>query len=168
MTERIRQHAQRAKRGIDRIQIFDLVIEIAFDGRVEFPGPRSLNQDFQKESEEIEIFFRRRERKRVDLEIVGFQTDTDVRTAEELREAFKTAAQIEDKRVRVVFLKIGNEEIEEERLPRPGPAQDHGMRDIAVMEIQEVGRVMVGFEHRQIFLAEMLIARLATVQCKEK
>src|SRR5882724_2716513 len=115
MTERIRQHAQRAKRGIDRIQIFDLVIEIAFDGRVEFPGPRSLNQDFQKESEKIEILFRRRERKRVDLEIFGFQTDTDVRTAEELREAFKTPAQIEDEGVRVVFLQIGDQKVEEKR-----------------------------------------------------
>src|SRR5882724_9372266 len=124
MTERIRQHAQRAKRGIDRVQIFDLVIEIAFDGRIEFPGPRSLNQDFQEEREEIEIFLRRRERKRIDLEIVGFQTDADVRTAEELREAFKTPAQIEDEGVRVVFLQVGDEEVEEEGLPRAGPAQN--------------------------------------------
>src|SRR6266404_6082648 len=135
MTERIRQHAQRAKRGVDRVQIFDLVIEIAFDGRIEFPGPRSLNQDFQKESEEIEIFFRRRERKRVDLEIVGFQTDTDVRTAEELREAFKTPAQIEDEGVRVVFLQVGNEEVQKETFSRARSPENHGVRHIAVMEI---------------------------------
>src|ERR1700722_1442114 len=168
MAERIRQHAQRAKSGIDRIQIFDLVIKIAFDGRIEFPGPRSLNQDFQKESEEIEIFFRRRERKRVDLEIFGFEADTDVRTAEELRKAFKTPAQIEDEGVRVVFLQVGDEEVEEERLSRAGPAQNHRVCNVAVVKVQEVWRVMVGFEHRQIFLAEMLIARLATVQRKEK
>src|SRR5882724_10516393 len=106
MAERIRQHAQRAKRGIDRVQIFDLVIEIALDGRVEFPHPRSLNQDFQEESKEIEIFFRRRERKRVDLEILGFEANADIRAAEELCETFKTSAQIEDEGMRVIFLQI--------------------------------------------------------------
>src|SRR6266478_3682993 len=112
MTERIRQYAQRAKLGIDRVQIFDLVIEIAFAGRIEFPGPRSLNQDFQEEREEIEIFLRRRERKRIDLEIVGFEANADIRAAEEMCEAFKASAQIEDEGMRVVLLQIGDEEVE--------------------------------------------------------
>src|SRR5882724_2763085 len=168
MAERIRQHAQRAKRGIDRVQIFDLVIEIALDGRVEFAGSGSLNQDFQEESKEIEIFFRRRERKRIDLEILGFQANADIRSAEKLCEAFKAPAQIENERVGFVFLKIRDEEVEEKRFPGARPAQDHAMSDIAIMEVKKIRRVVIGFEHRQIFLAEMLIARLATVQRKEK
>jgi hypothetical protein len=42
------------------------------------------------------------------------------------------------------------------------------VRDIVVMQVQKVRRVVVGFKHREIFLPEMLIARLATVQRKEK
>jgi hypothetical protein len=45
MAERIRQHAQRAKRGINGVQILDLVIEIALNGGVKLPRPRSLDQN---------------------------------------------------------------------------------------------------------------------------
>ena len=125
-------------------------------------GP--LNQDFQEEREEIEIFFRGRKRERIDLEIRGFEAHADIGAAEEMREAFKTSAQIEDERVRVVFLEIGDEEIKQKRFTRTRPAENHGVGDIAVMQIQKVRRVMIGFEHREIFLAEMLVARLATVR----
>ena len=49
--ERVRQHAQRAQRRVHRIQVFDLVEEIALGGRIDLPGPRSLNQHFQEERE---------------------------------------------------------------------------------------------------------------------
>ena len=96
----VRQHAQRAQRRVHRIQVFDLVEEIAFGGRVEFARPLPLNQDFQEESEEIEIFLRRRQRERVDLETLGFQAHANIGAAEKLREAFKAPAQIEDEGVR--------------------------------------------------------------------
>ena len=132
------------------------------------PALVSLNQDFQEEREEIEILLRGRKRKRIDLEILGFEANANIGAAEQLREAFKTSAQVEDERVRVVFLQIGDQEIEEERFSRAGPAENHGVGHIAVMEVQKVRRVVVGFENREIFLAEMLVARLATVEGKEK
>src|SRR5271170_1761807 len=73
VAERVRQHAQSAERRVHRIQIFDLVEEVALGGRVELARPLSLNQHFQKESEEIEIFLRRWQRKWIDLEILGFE-----------------------------------------------------------------------------------------------
>src|ERR1700685_2136013 len=57
--ERVRQHAQRAQRRVHRIQVFDLVEEVALGGRVELTRPLSLDQHFQEEREEIEIFLRR-------------------------------------------------------------------------------------------------------------
>jgi len=50
--------------------------------------------------------------------------------------------------------------------PRPGPAQNHGVSHVAIVQVQKVRRAVIGFEHRQILLAEMLIARLAAVQVK--
>ena len=118
--ERIRQHAQRAQRRVHRIQIFDLVIEFALGGRVEFAWPLALNQDFQEEREEIEILLGGRQRKRIDFEILGFEADADIGAAEKLREAFKAPAQVEDERVRLVFLEIGDEEIQQETIfPAP-------------------------------------------------
>ena len=127
-----------------------------------------MNQDFQEESEEIEIFFRRRERKRIDLEILGFEAHADIRSAEKVCETFKTPAQIENKRMGFVFLEVGDEEIQEKRFAGARPAQDHAVRHIAVMQVQKVWRVMIGFKDREVFLAEMPVARLTSVERKEK
>ena len=52
-----------------------------------------------------------------------------------MREAFKATAEVEDERMRVVFLKIGDEEIQQERFPSARPPENHGVGDIAVVEI---------------------------------
>ena len=127
-----------------------------------------MDQNFQKEREEIEIFLGRRQRKRVDLEILGFQAHAHVGTAEELRKTLKAAAQVEDEGVGIVFLEIGNQEIQEKRFSRARAPENHGVGDVAVMEVQEVRGVVIGFEDREIFRAEMIIAPLATVEGKEK
>ena len=132
------------------------------------PALWSLNQHFQEESEEIEIFLRRWQRKRIDLEILGFKADANIRAAEKLCEAFKAPAQIEDERVRIVFLEIGDEEIQQERFSGTRSPENHGVGHIAVMEIQEVGGVVVGLKNREIFLPEMAIPRLATVKGEEE
>src|SRR5208283_5283354 len=49
-----------------------------------------------------------------------------------------------------------------------GSSENHGVRHIAVMEIQVVRRVVVGLKDRQILLPEMEVARLATVKGEEK
>src|SRR5271163_2267398 len=127
MPERVRQHAQRAQRRVHRIQVFDLVEEVALGGRVKLARPLPLNQHFQEESEEIEVFLRRWQRKRIDLEILGFKADANIRAAEKLCEAFKASAQVEDERVRIVFLEIGDEEIQQERFSSPRSPKNHGV-----------------------------------------
>ena len=49
-----------------------------------------------------------------------------------------------------------------------GSPENHGVRDIAVMKVQEVRCVVVGLQDREILLPEMAIARLATVKGEEK
>src|ERR1700722_20248491 len=61
VTQRIRQHAERAQCRVHRIQVFDLVEEIALGRRIEFARPLSLDQHFQEKGEEIEILFCRRQ-----------------------------------------------------------------------------------------------------------
>ena len=122
--ERVGQHAQRAQRRVHGIQVFDLVEEIALRGWVELARPLALDQDFQEESEEIEILLRRWQRERIDLEISGFEAHANIRAAEQLREALEAASQIEDECVRIVFLEIGDEEIQQERLSRRRSARE--------------------------------------------
>ena len=80
--ERVRQHAQRAQRRVDGVQVLDLVEEVALGGRIDLGSSLPLDQDFQEQSEKIEIPLRGRERKRIDLKILGFQADANIRAAE--------------------------------------------------------------------------------------
>src|SRR5208282_1980720 len=54
--ERVRQYPQRAQRRVHLIEVFHLVEEVAFAGGVELTCALPLNQHFQEESKEIEIF----------------------------------------------------------------------------------------------------------------
>jgi len=74
---------------------------------------------------------------------------------EELRQAGETAGQVEDEGVRVVPLQVGDQEIERKRLPYPGASQHERVRGVAVVEVKEVARLVVGFEDRQIFPPQM-------------
>src|SRR6202050_1861094 len=100
MAQGIREHTQGAQRRIHCIQIFDLLEEVALACRVELARPGSLHQNPHEQGKEIEIFLGRRQRKRIDLEILAFQADAKVGSGEKPREAFKAPTQIEDERVR--------------------------------------------------------------------
>src|SRR5271154_4317934 len=142
--------------------------EVALCGRVDLGSSLPLDQNFQEQGEKIEILLGGWQRKRIDLEILGLQADAHIRSPEQLCEAFKASTQIEDEGVRSIFLQVRDEEIQEKRFPGAGPAENHGVSHIPVMEVQEVRRVMVGLENRKIFLPKMRVARLATVQGEEK
>src|SRR5271157_3485628 len=133
--ESIGKHAQRAQRWVHFIEVLHLVEEVAFGGWVELARSLPLDQHLQEEGEEIEVLFRRWERKRIDLETLGFQTDADIRTAEKLREAFEAPTQVEDESVRRVLLQVGDQEVQKKTLPGTRSSENHGVCHIAVMEI---------------------------------
>ena len=119
MAEGIRQHSERAQRGIDRVEIFDLVIEIAFGRRIKLRRPLALHQDLQKQREEIEIFLGGRKRKGIDFEILGREAHAHVGAAKQLRQAFKASAQVEDEGVRRILLELVIRKFSKNDLPAP-------------------------------------------------
>src|SRR5258708_2712932 len=70
--------------------------------------------------------------------------------------------------MRLVLLQIGDEKVQQERFSCSRAPENHGVGYIAVVQVQEVGCVVVRFENRQIFLPEMAVLMLATVKGKEK
>src|SRR6267378_659781 len=70
--------------------------------------------------------------------------------------------------MRIVFLKIGDEEIQKETFARAGSAEDHGVGHIVVMKIQEVRCVVVGLQDCEIFLPEMTVPTFAAVKGEQK
>jgi hypothetical protein len=166
--ERIRENAQRAKCWLDFVQILNLVVKIAFLCGRQFQGRRSLDENFDKQREEVEVLLGRWNRERIDLEAWRVQSHAGIRAAKQSSQAFKATAQIEDEGVRVVLLHVRDEEIQEERFSRARAAQNHRVGHVTVMKIQEVGCVVIGFKNGEIFLLEVPVLGLATVKRKEK
>lgn len=42
-------------------------------------------------------------------------------------------------------------------LPAPRGAKHEGVRDIAIMQIQEIGRSVIGLKDREVFAAKVII-----------
>src|SRR5438105_2117532 len=88
--------------------------------------------------------------------------------AKQFGQTLEASAQIEDKRPGIVLLEVADEKIQQKRFPGARAAENHGVRDVAVMEVQKVRRVVVRFQDREILLLEMAVLRLAAVEGKEK
>src|SRR4029078_9182946 len=56
------------------------------------------------------------------------------------------AADVEDEGEGMVLLRVGDEEVEQERLAGAGGAKDEGVADVLVMQVPVVGRVLRGAE----------------------
>jgi hypothetical protein len=65
-------------------------------------------------------------------------------------------------------LEVGDEKIEQKRLSSTRPAQDHRVCHVAIVEIQEIRRVVIGLKNGEIFLPEMMVPGLARVEREEK
>ncbi len=88
------------------------MIEVALLGGRQLQRRGALNQNFEKEGEEVEILFRGWNRERVDLEAGRIEANADIRTTEEPRQALEATAQVEDECVRVVLLHVRDEEVQ--------------------------------------------------------
>src|SRR6202167_2827 len=168
MAQGIGEHTQGAQRRVHGIQILDLLEEVALGCWLELAAPGSLHQNPHEQGKEIQIFLGRRQRKRIDLAIFPLQAHAHIGSLEKPRETFKAPTQIKNERVRRVFLQVGDQEVQEKAFPGARAPENHGMGHIAVVKIQKVGRVVVGLEHREIFLAQVGILRLATIQGEQQ
>src|SRR5580658_10413765 len=109
----------------------------------------------------MQVLFGRRQRKRIDREPVLLQSYRKISAAEELCEIFVAAAQVKDIGPRIVLLRMRKQKIEQKALAAAGGSENDRVGDIAVMQIQKVGRGVVRFQYCQIFRsAQMCVLRL--------
>src|SRR3984885_2083563 len=135
MPQRVCQNSKRSELWVNRIQIFDLLVEIPFLAGFQVDWRRALQQNLHKQGKKVEILLRRRKRERIDPEVRGVDSYLHVRTAEKLREAFETASEVENECPRVVFLKICDEEVQKERFSGSSAPENHGVRHVPVVEV---------------------------------
>src|SRR5260370_32372850 len=97
-----------------------------------------VGKNFDEKSQKVEIWLRFRQAKGVDFERGAVHADFDAGTFKQTGEAFKAPAQIEDECIGIVFLQIGDEEIQKEAFSSPRPPEDHRVGGIFAMQIQVV------------------------------
>src|ERR1700674_5586722 len=135
MSQRVCQNSKRSEGWVNRIQILDLLVEIPFLAGFQVGWRRALQQNLHKQGKKIEILLRRRKRERIDPEVGGVDSNLHVRTAEELREAFETAAEVKNECPRVIFLKIGDKKVKKERFSGSGSPENHCVGHVPVVEV---------------------------------
>src|SRR5579863_7093468 len=81
---------------------------------------------------------------------------------------FKAAAKVEDKSIRIIFLKIGDQEVQKKRFSSARASKDHCVRSVFAMQVQVVRGPVIGFEDRQIFLLQVAVDLVPGMQGKEQ
>ena len=77
------------------------------------------------------------------------QTELEVAATQEPGQLAVAVAEVEDHRERVVLLRVGQQEVEQEALAAAGGAEDEGVADVADVEIEVVRRLVPGLEDRE-------------------
>src|SRR5713101_2964253 len=155
--KRISQSAQRVKgRVVELVEILSLLVQFPLLCAIKHFS-LGFGEHANEKRQEIQVVLRWREGERIDLEIAGFEANLQVRASKQPCKAAKTSSQIEDECVRLVFLQVGDQKIQQEGFSRPSAAENDGVRHIPVVKIQEIGRLMAGFEDREVFLLKVLV-----------
>src|SRR5579863_3605918 len=128
----------------------------------------TLNEYSEEAEEKLQVLFGLRQREGVDGEVPRFLANIKVRALENRRKGLEAAADIEDEGQRRVFLRVLQQKNAEIGLATAAHPKNKGMGNVAGMEVEIVGRAVVGFEHSQILRAEMRVCLLAGKDRKQK
>src|SRR5580700_5796242 len=128
----------------------------------------TLNEDAEEAEEKLQVLLGLRQREGVDGEIPRFLTHIEIRALEYRRKGLEAAADIEDEGQRLVFLRVLQQKNAQIRLATTAHPENQSVGNIAGVQVEIVGRAVVGFEHSQILGAEMRVRLLAGKDRKQK
>ena len=103
----------------------------------------------------MQVFLRWFQRKRIDREVPRVLADIQVRSAKDRRERFVASANVEDVGLRLVLLRVLEQECAQKSLPASGHSKDERVRDFSVMEVQEVRRRIFRLKDSEVLRPEM-------------
>src|ERR1017187_135232 len=128
----------------------------------------TLNEHAEKAEEKLQVLFGLRQREGVDGEVPRLLTHIEIRALEYRRKRLEAATDIKDESQRLVFLRVLQQKNAQIRLATACHPENQGMGNVAGVQVEEVGRAVVGFDDRQALRAEMCVRLLAGKDRKEK
>src|SRR5271170_4746277 len=128
----------------------------------------TLNEHAEEAEEKLEVLFGLWEGERVDGEVPSFLTHIEIRALKYRRKRLEAAADIKDESQRRVLLRVLKQKNAEIRLATACHPENQGMGNVAGMQVEEVGRAVVGFDDCQILRAEVRVRLLAGQDRKQE
>src|ERR1700689_3156155 len=128
----------------------------------------TLNEHAEEAEEKLQALFGLRQREGVDGEVPRFLTHIEIRALEYRRKRLEAAPDIKDESQRFVLLRVLQQKNAKIRLSTACHPENQGMGNVAGVQVEEVGRAVVGFDDGQALRAEMCVRLLAGKDRKEK
>src|SRR5271166_4850845 len=128
----------------------------------------TLNEHAEEAEEKLQVLFGLWQGERIDSEVTRFLPHIEIRALEYRRKRVEAAADIEDEGQRLVLLCVLQQKNAQIRLATTAHPENKGVGNIAGVQVEEVGRAVVGFEHSQVLRAEMHVRLLAGKDRKQK
>src|SRR5208283_3121571 len=128
----------------------------------------TLNEHTEEAKEKLQVLFSLRQRERVDGEIPCLLADIEVRALENRRKRLEASSDIKDESQRLVLLCVLQQKNAEIALATARHAENQGMGNVASMQVEEVGRAVVGFDDCQVLRAEMHVRLFTGKDRKQK
>src|ERR1700688_3730561 len=121
----------------------------------------TLNEHAEKAEEKLQVLFGLRQREGVDGEVPRFLTHIEIRALEYRRKRLEAAADIKDEGQRLVLLCVLQQKNAQIRLATTAHPENKGVGNVAGMQVEEVGRAVVGFDDCQALRPEVSVRLLA-------
>src|SRR3984957_2791950 len=169
LTDDVGKVRDRALAGLQHVDALDRIPEPAFLLEVD-PVTLfvALNEHAEEAEEKLQIRFCPGQGEWVDGEVTRLLADVEVRAPEYRRKRSEAAANIEDEGPRCILLRVLQQKITKIRFATPAHPEDQCVGNVAGMQVEEVGRAVVGFEHGEVFRAEIRVGLLAGKDRKQK
>src|SRR3984893_6497778 len=105
----------------------------------------TLNQHAEEAEEKLQVLFGLRQREGVKGEVPLFLTHIEIRTFEYRRKRLEAPADIKDESQRLVLLRVLQQKNAKIGLATACRPENQGMSYVAGVQVEEVGRAVVGF-----------------------
>src|ERR1039458_2124992 len=102
----------------------------------------TLNEHAEEAEEKLQVLFGLRQGERVDGEVPRFLTDIEIRALEYGRKRLEAAADIKDESQGLVLLRVLKEKNAKIGFPTTAHPENHGMGNVAGVQVEKVGRVL--------------------------
>src|SRR5271156_1781449 len=128
----------------------------------------TLNEHAEEAEEKLQVLFGLWQGERVDCEVARFLPHIEIRALKYRRKRLEAAADIKDESQRLVLLRVLQQKNAKIGLATACHAENQGMGNVACVQVEEVGRAVVGFDDCEVLRAEVRVGLFAWKDRKQE